>query len=462
MPASRFPFPNVDELLEQAKLKSLVGKLNQNVVVAGIRSFLGELSGEVREAAAEMRFPNLTELAERIAQRILAAEEAPLTPVINATGMLFHPELGGPPLADAAWEAAAATSRDYASLGLDDESGRLRLPNDAVGRLAKEVLGAEAAFVCQHPLGAVHLALAALAGNGAAALARGHVVDVFAHRSILEIAHTAGVRIVEVGRANATGLADFEALKDHGLKAAIRIAPADHRTSGANEQPALSEWTDLAREKGWATLVILPSATAIDLVKYGLGDQPHIQETLAAGVDLVVIAGDRLLGGPPSGVVLGAAKYIERIEAHPLAAAMQASAPTFAALAATLQLYRDPRLAIAEIPLLQLLDTSVENLRNRAERLAVQFGASTAIERAEPFASHTFLTGHALSAERLPTWCIALTAKQGAADRLAATLRTARRPVVARVEGERVVIDLRTVLPRQERELVETVQGIEK
>jgi len=205
----------------------------------------------------------------------------------------------------------------------------------------------------------------------------------------------------------------------------------------------------------------LGSGALVDMSPYGLPGEPVAAESVKTGADVVLFSGDKLLGGPQCGIIVGRRTYIKRIAAHPMMQALRADKITLAALAATLRLYRDPQIAERDVPILSLLSTSVENLRNRAQRLAPQIASVKAIAAAEPVEATAFLHGGSVPAQQIPTWCIAVKPATGDLDALAEALRLGSPPVVGRVEEDRLLLDLRSVLPRQDIDLVEAVAALD-
>jgi len=204
------------------------------------------------------------------------------------------------------------------------------------------------------------------------------------------------------------------------------------------------------------------SGALIDFAQFGFHGEPVASQSIKAGADVALFSGDKLVGGPQCGIIVGRRKWVDRIAKHPMARALRVDKMTFAGLAATLRLYRDPEKARLAVPLLHLLTTSMENLRNRAERLAPQMAAAGAIEQAEPIEDVTFLGGGSIPAQKLGTWCIALKPTGMNVDQLAAALRLGTSPVIGRVQQDRLLLDLRSVIPRQDAALVDAVDAIGK
>jgi L-seryl-tRNA(Ser) seleniumtransferase len=236
------------------------------------------------------------------------------------------------------------------------------------------------------------------------------------------------------------------------------VHTSNYLVVGFTQQVQLAELVQLGRQRGVPVIDDIGSGAVIDFQQFGLAGEPVASASIRAGADIVLFSGDKLLGGPQCGIIVGRRELIERIVRHPLMRALRVDKLTLAALAATLRLYRHPDKARREVPLLQLLETSPDNLKNRAERLAPQLAACSIIRHAEAVSDVAFLGGGSLPTQQLPTWCIGLTPADGwSVDRLARALRTGQPAVVGRVQQERLLLDLRSVFPRQDQQLVTAI-----
>lgn len=452
--------PSVSELLDTPTLRTLVDRVSHNAVVHGVRSVLDELRGEVQTAASTGTLPAVGELAERIARRVLQGDAPALRPVINATGILLHTGLGRAPLATAAVEAMVDVARDYASVELDLAGGQRSQRGAAVEGLLRELTGAEAAAVVNNCAGATLLTLAAVAAGREVIVSRGQLIEIGGSYRLPDVMSASGAVLREVGTTNKTRLADYRAACGPQTAALMLVHPSNFRVTGFSEEATLPELIALGRELSLPVIHDIGSGALVDFAAFGCPGEPLTADSIRAGADLVLLSGDKLLGGPQCGIILGRREQIERIVKHPLARALRVDKLTLAALAATLKLYRDPERAKQEVPLLQLLTTSVDNLRQRAQRLAPQMAAASAIASAEPAQDVTYLGGGSLPNQQVATWCIALRPAQGSVDRLAFALRSGETPVVGRVQQDRLLLDLRSVFPRQDVALVEAVQAL--
>ena len=454
--------PSVTELLESPPLSGLVDRVSHNVVVSGVRSFLEDFRGDLQSAAAEIKIPNAGELAQRIADWILRDELPPLRPVINATGIVLHTGLGRAPLAKAAIQAIEEVAAGYASVEVDLATGQRSQRVAAVERLLKELTGAEAACVVNNNAAATLLVLTALATDREVLVSRGELIEIGGSFRLPDVMSSSGARLREVGTTNKTRISDYEGAIGEQTAALMRVHTSNFRVVGFTEAASLQELVALGRKHELPVIDDIGSGALVDFSVYGVDDEPVAQQSIKQGADLVLFSGDKLVGGPQCGIIVGQRPLVDRIARHPLMRALRLDKMILASLAATLRLYRDMSLAELSVPLLSLLSTPIENLKNRSERLAPQMAAAAAVQTAEAIEAETYLGGGSVPAQRIPTWCVALTPAHGSVDALAASLRGGQPAVFARVQQDRVLLDLRAVLPSQDVQLVEAVESIER
>ncbi len=453
--------PSVNELLERPPLRNLVERVSRTTVVGGVRHFLDNLRHDLQQAAADVEMPSPGELAERIAQWITADQTPNLRPVINATGVLLHTGLGRAPLAEAAVQALQDIGRGYASLEVDVATGQRSQRQADVAHILRRLTGAESAVVVNNNAGATLLALAALADDREVIVSRGELVEIGGSFRLPDVMEFSGARLREVGTTNKTRLDDFAAAIGPQTAALMRVHASNFAIVGFTERAPLEGLVDLAHRNKLLFIDDIGSGALHDFGAYRLGDEPVIGASLRAGADVVLFSGDKLLGGPQCGILLGREEPIRRIASHPLMRALRVDKLTLAALIATLRLHQDRERAEQSIPLLSLLSTPLANLQNRAERLAPQLAATAAVGQAEPFAATTFVGGGSVPTQELATWCLAVTPAHGSVDAMAKALRTGPIPVFGRIQKDRLLLDLKTVFPRQDMELIDAFQRIE-
>ncbi len=453
--------PSVNELLDSPPLKKLTERANRNTVVSGVRHFLENMRSEVQSTTSEMNIPTPGELAERIAHWITAEESLNLRPVINATGILLHTGLGRAPLAQSAIQAIGDIASGYASVEVDVESGQRSQRVADAERLLKKLTGAEAAAVVNNNAGATLLALSALATDREVIVSRGQLVEIGGSYRLPEVMELSGAKLREVGTTNKTRIADYQAAIGPDTGALMRVHTSNYEVVGFTEEAALGDLIELGKTHNLPMIDDIGSGAMRDLCKYGVPDEPLATASIRAGADLVLFSGDKLLGGPQCGIIVGRRELVQKIVKHPLMRALRIDKITLAALVETLRLHRDPETADSNVPLLMLLSTSLANLENRAQRLAPQLAACTAIDSAEPIESTTYLGGGSVPSQQIPTWGVALTAASDSVDGLAKKLRCGSPAVFGRIQKDRLVLDLRSVFAKDDLRLVEAVQRLD-
>jgi L-seryl-tRNA(Ser) seleniumtransferase len=356
--------------------------------------------------------------------------------VINATGVIVHTNLGRAPLAAAARAAVTDAAAGYCTLEWDPAAGARSSRHAHVDELLRELTGAEAALAVNNGAAAVLLAAAALAGPGRAiVVSRGQLVEIGGGFRVPEVIAQAGARLVEVGTTNRTRLADYERAIEADTGAILRAHPSNFRQLGFVEEVAIEELCTL----GPPVIDDVGSGLLADELAL-LRDEPPVRRSVGAGAALVCFSGDKLLGGPQAGLMVGRADAVERAKRHPLARALRLDKLGLAALEATLRLYRDPEAALAEIPVLAMLRAPADVLGARAERLAAEIGAA-----AEVVSSTAKVGGGALPLLELPGPAVAVSISGLGPDELAARLRAGDPPVVGRIEADRLLLDPRTM-----------------
>ncbi len=449
-------FPSVTELLEKPELKRLVERMNPQAVVSNVRSFLDEVRRDVKNAAGDVKVPSVSELADRLASWILRQQRSGAQPVINASGDMLPDLLGRAPLADPAINGLLSTAHDYSSAQLNLETGEAQDPTAGVHGMLRELSGAEAALVVNNHAGGSLLALSTLASGAPVIISRGELVDFDGSYRITEFVEAAGAQLREVGATNRTTLADYQAALEQGARVVLRISLP---SAAHSERPSLAELADLAHQHEAVLIESFGAAGLTDFAVAGVSRPDSAAASLKDGADLVLLGGDKLLGGPPCGLMLGTRNLVDRLAKAPLARALRLDKLRLAALDATLQLHRDPATLATKLPLWQLASTNVENLRNRAERMAPQLTSSSLLASATAV-STAGVWGSAFPGEQPGSWSVALEPASGSVQQLAVALRKATPSVVGRVHGDRLLLDLRTVFPRQDQSLVEAVLGI--
>ncbi len=451
--------PSVNELLESPPLREMVDQVSHSVVVSGVRKFLSDLRHDVQNAAAEINVPSAAELAERIAEWIENDETPALRPVINATGILLHTGLGRAPLAGEAIQAMSDVGRGYASVEVDLASGERSQRVLAVESLLVQLTGAEAAVVTNNNAAATLLTLTALAHGREVIASRGQLIEIGGSYRLPDVMTASGARLREVGTTNKTRIADYASAIGDETAALMNVHTSNYRVVGFTESVTTAELVALGRKHHLPVIDDIGSGALVDLTKFGVADEPIAADSIRAGADVVLFSGDKLLGGPQCGIIVGKRAMIKKISQHPMMRAMRVGKLTLAALAATLRLYRDPQTAELSVPLLMLLGTPIENLRQRAQRLAPQMAACDGIATADAVDDVTFLGGGSVPTQKIDTCCVAVTPTKGNVSEFAARMRNGLPAIFGRVSQDRFLFDLRTVFPHQDAQLIKALDA---
>ncbi|MBE7218875.1 MAG: L-seryl-tRNA(Sec) selenium transferase [Caulobacteraceae bacterium] len=371
----------------------------------------------------------------------LAAEDAPhLRRVINAAGVVIHTNLGRAPLPRVAAQAMAEAAAGYANLEFDLERGERGPRAPEVERLARVLTGAEAALPVNNAAAAVLLALSALAGGGGEVIvSRGELVEIGGGFRIPEVIAQGGARLVEVGATNRTRADDYAAAVTERTRVLLKVHPSNYRITGFTAEASLPELAGLARARGLVLMHDLGGGALGDLGALGRSGEPTVGASVAAGADVVAFSGDKLLGGPQAGLLVGRAAVIEPMRRHPLLRALRLDKATLAALEAVLRLHRDPEAAVRHVPVLRMLAQDEAALAARAVRLA---GALAGAVGTEVVSTEAFSGGGALPGEALPSRAVAVVRPGLSADALARRLRLGAPPIVGRIAGDRLLLDL--------------------
>lgn len=449
--------PSVNDLLDTPVLKKVVNKVSHNVVVDNVRSFLDDMRNKLKEKKEEFNVPSPSEMAASIAHWISNQDRPPLQPVINGTGVILHTGLGRAPLAEDAINAIAAVSRGYASVEVSLQTGKRSHRIEAVSKLLCELTGAEAAAIANNNAAATMLTLAATAGGQEVIVSRGELIEIGGSYRLPDVMSSSGATLREVGTTNKTRASDYSEAINESTGALMKVHTSNYIVCGFTESASISELVAIGRRNRLPVIDDVGSGALIDFSKYGLTNEPTIKHSIEAGADLVLFSGDKLIGGPQCGIIVGKKKYIEPINQHPMMRAMRVDKMTLAGLAATLRLYRDLDTAEAQIPILQMLSTSGENLKNRAERILPRVESLPWVESAAIEDAESMLGGGSIPTQSVPTICLKLVPRKISVQQLTDGLRKSDTPIFGRVQQDAYYLDLRTVLPTQDLKLVETL-----
>jgi L-seryl-tRNA(Ser) seleniumtransferase len=454
--------PSIDELRQRPAIRALEARFGAEATLEALR----DAAGSVRQAIAA---GDRSFAADTMAvARIEAAAEArlgeqfrrSLEPVINATGVILHTNLGRAPLGAAAIDRIVEIARGYSTLEYDAATGVRGRRDRHAEALLKHLTGAQAAVVVNNNAAATLLVLAALAAGREVIVSRGELVEIGGGFRVPDVMAQSGAVLREVGTTNKTRAADYAAAIGERTALILRVHPSNFRIDGFTERPSLGELVEIGRRFG------VPVAEDLGSGHLGGAGSPHpldriepaVRDAVAAGVDICCFSGDKLLGGPQAGIIIGREEIVERVRRHPLMRALRVDKLTYAALEATLAEYAAGR-ASATIPVQRMLTMGADEIRVRAEALAARLNAIDGW-RAELRAGASAVGGGSAPGVELATWLVAIEKRGLTPDALEERLRRLTPPVVARIERDRVLLDLRTVVPDQDQTLLGLIASV--
>ena len=449
--------PSIEQLRQRPAVRALEARFGVEATVSALRAAAADVRGAIAGGGAALSTePSVVAWMEAAAGRRLGDAFRPsLEPVINASGVILHTNLGRAPLASHAIDRVAAIARGYSSLEYDVGRGARGTRDVHAEALLCRLTGAEAAVVVNNNAAATMIVLAALAAGREVIVSRGELVEIGGGFRIPDVMAQSGAVLREVGTTNKTRAADYAAVVTERTALILRVHPSNFRIEGFTERPTLADLVAVGRKSdipvaedlgsGYLRGASGPSSEPLAAV------EPSVQATIAAGVDICCFSGDKLLGGPQAGIIVGRAALVGRIRKHPLMRALRVDKMTYAALEATLAEYAAGR-AATTIPVQRMLAATADEIRVRAHALASAIGQMNGWS-AELLAGVSAVGGGSAPGVELPTWLVAI-AKDGLTpDALEEHLRQLTPPVIARIEKDRLVLDLRTVLSDQDSQL---------
>src|SRR6267143_522558 len=454
--------PSVDELLAQPRLATLSKRVDRNLVVEVARTVLAELrtriAGDSNWTALGLSAASVEELISTEVERILSRS---LQPVINATGVILHTNLGRAPLPETVVDEFRRTATQYSNLEYDLKGGARGKRDVHTGELLTRLTGAEAAIVVNNCAAAVLVTLAALARGGEVIVSRGELIEIGDGFRIPEIMEQSGAILREVGTTNRTHLADYESAINEKTRVLLRVHPSNFKVTGFTDKPSLEERVTLSQRSGLPLVEDLGSGCLIDLSEYGVSE-PTVRQSIDAGVSVVMFSGDKLLGGPQAGIIAGKKDLIARVRRYPLFRALSVDKLTIAALEATVGAYL--RAAWDEIPAIRMIRATPQELKRRAENIIRELRPELPLDEVEIETADgaSLAGGGSTPSQSLPTKIIRIASARYSAAKLEQRLRRAPAgtSVIARVEDDRLILDLRTVFPEQEPLLIKTLAAV--
>lgn len=459
--------PSVDEVLRQPEVAALIMREGHTSVAEAARLALARLRQEVSAGRLDERGISLAHdgMPAAIERELRLALAPSLLPVINATGVILHTNLGRAPLAPPAVERALSIAGSYSNLEFDLASGERGRRDSHADRLFSHLFSQQigpaseqiTTIVVNNNAAAVLLALNTLAEGGEVVVSRGELVEIGGAFRVPEVMAKAGASLREVGTTNRTRISDYERAISERTRALLRVHRSNFQMVGFTEQASLAQLVELARKRNIPMVEDLGSGALFDMRSLGVNDEPGVSESLRAGVDVVTYSGDKLLGGPQAGLISGNKKTVARLRQNPLFRALRVDKLTYAALEATLLAY--VRGDHNSIPALRMMRLSSEDIRGRASKLAKELQGVRGM-RAELLVGESVIGGGSAPGATLPTTLVAVTCEGLSATELSSRLRAFQVPIITRVEENQVLLDLRTVFPEQDSAVSNAFRGI--
>jgi L-seryl-tRNA(Ser) seleniumtransferase len=450
--------PAVHDILDVACIQSLTSTHAHDVIVAAIRAELADVRQQLAHGETPDGKCDADAVARRVALRLEREVQAKLRTVLNATGIVLHTNLGRSPLAEEAAQAAYEAAHGYLNLELDLADGKRSSRQIAVRDWLCRLTGAESATAVNNNAAATVIVLRTLALGKEVVISRGQLIEIGGSFRIPDIMAVSGAILREVGTTNITRLGDYERALGPNTGALLQVHSSNYRISGFTASVALADLVALGKKHGLPVIDDIGSGALLDFSRFGFHGEPVARDSIAAGVDLVLFSGDKLLGGPQAGIIAGRKEWIQKIEKDPLMRAFRLDKMTLAALEATLRLYLHEERALREVPVLRMLGTPLEELRQRAEKLAAQLRSLPGIASATTVEDVSYVGGGSLPDQRMKSWLVEIAAKAFGEDELARRLRLGNPAVMARLRGGKLLLDVRTLFAHQEKPLVEAVR----
>jgi L-seryl-tRNA(Ser) seleniumtransferase len=448
--------PSVNDILELPGVCALATEYAHDAIVAAIRQELTEVRSLVKQGAALDGRGEPANIAGHVAERLRLDVRPKLCAVINATGIVLHTNLGRAPIAEEAARAAYEAARGYLNLEMDLDGGKRSSRQAAIREWVCRLTGAESATAVNNNAAATVLVLRALCRGREAIVSRGQLIEIGGSFRIPEIMSESGAILREVGTTNITRLSDYEKAIGPNTGALMQIHTSNYRVSGFTKQVELADMVAVGKKHGLPVLDDVGSGALLDFERFGFQGEPLARRSIAAGADVVLFSGDKLLGGPQAGLIAGRKEHIQKIEKDPLMRTYRLDKMTLAALEATLRLYLNEERALREVPTLRMLATPPDELRRRAEALAEKLRGVAADVRVVE--DQAYVGGGSLPDQAMPSWVVEVQSAGVGDEEMARRLRSGRPAVVGRLRDGRLILDVRTVLPHQEDALAQAVR----
>ena len=435
--------PAVDVVLQRPSVAELIGCFGRAPVRQAVQEILAQTREQIRSGQLK-NVPADEPLAQAIRNMLQQSQKIGVAPVINATGIILHTGLGRARLPSVAMKALDQLD-GYCTLQIDLETGRRGKRDDNIEKLLCELTGAQAATVVNNNAAATLLVLNEVGKGREIIVSRGQLVEIGGSFRIPDVMAQSGAKLVEVGTTNRTHLRDYERAINENTAALLHVHTSNYRIVGFSSSVAIEELAKLGHDRSLTVMDDIGSGNLMGMTRFNLPEEPTAQRSIAAEADVVTFSADKLIGGPQGGIILGKKDMIERIRKNPLARALRVGKLTLAALEATLQLFRDEQLLLSEHPTWEMLTRPLEQLHKQAKSLARLLGKLDDRLQIDIISGASQTGSGSLAGRDLPTYLVTLRTNEISADDLAQRLRTAEIPVIARIQDDAVVLDVRTI-----------------
>ncbi len=448
--------PSVDELLKGPDGCQWLASFPRTLVVQAIR----EIIAEGRKKILEGEHPDISSpaLSICISTRIQKCSSFSLLPVINATGIVLHTNLGRAVLSERAVNNVIAASRGYSNLEYDLDAGKRGKRHSHTVRILRQLTGAEDALIVNNNAAAVFLSLTTIAKDREVIVSRGELVEIGGSFRVPDVMAASGATLREIGTTNKTHLHDYRKAINEKTGLILKVHQSNYKITGFTEDVSIEQLATLGKEHGIPVMYDLGSGCLIDLKPYGIHGEPSVQEIMKSGADLVTFSGDKLLGGPQGGIIVGRQDLLEKIRKNPLARAVRIDKMTIAAFEATLMDYLDAEKALQSIPVLQMLLQPLETIKSRAKKIAAQLRKQTVGAGITPdialVRDSSKAGGGSLPEAEFETYAVSITPKHITVNELETRLRTGSTPVIARIKENALLLDARTIQDQDIKELI--------
>ena len=444
--------PSVEQLLQTETTARLIAQFGRPLTLDSLRQTLDDIRARFK-AGTLAGLPSIESILAQAESNLSSWTAPTLVPVINATGVILHTNLGRAPMSAATIHAMDIVSRGYSNLEFDLETGKRGSRLIHAETLLQKLTGAESALVVNNCASAVLLTLSALANKRRVVIARSQLVEIGGGFRVPDVMKQSGAKLVEVGTTNKIRLSDYRSAFEEPTALVMQAHRSNFKIVGFTEEPELKDLVEAAHEHHIPVIHDLGSGAFYDTAKFGFSHEPTVQESMKAGADVILFSGDKLLGGPQAGIIIGKKELLDRIKKHPLARAVRADKACLAGLSATLTHYlRDE--AEREIPILRMMSLTLEQVKGRAEAWKAELGQGVVVS------GESTVGGGSLPDESIPTYLLELQVKS--VEKKLRDMRKNNPPIIARTENDRILLDPRTVLPEQEGALLVGLKNILK